>query len=57
MGYFIGALGRAGVAVLYEEGVELPSDLHGIAYIPIDPQGRWKDRLRKEVEAARLLAN
>jgi predicted nucleotide-binding protein len=54
MGYFIGALGRTGVAVLYEEGVELPSDLHGIAYIRIDPVGGWKDLLRKELEAARL---
>jgi Predicted nucleotide-binding protein containing TIR-like domain len=35
-GFFAGAIGRSNVAVLYEEGVELPSDLHGLVYIPVD---------------------
>lgn len=30
-GYFIGRLDRAHVAVLYEQGVELPSHVQGIA--------------------------
>lgn len=32
MGYFMGKLGRGNVCCLYKEGVELPSDLHGIVY-------------------------
>ena len=52
MGYFIGKLGRSKVFPLYEDGVELPSDLHGILYNPIDKGGSWKFRLAKELSAA-----
>ena len=52
MGYFIGKLGRSKVFPLYEDGVELPSDLHGILYNPIDNGGSWKFRLAKELSAA-----
>jgi CheY-like chemotaxis protein len=34
-GYFVGRLGRGRVFLLYEKGVALPSDLHGIVYIDI----------------------
>lgn len=34
IGLFIGLIGRRRVAVLYRDGVELPSDLHGLLYIP-----------------------
>lgn len=52
MGYFIGKLGRSKVFPLYEEGVELPSDLHGVLYVPIDNAGSWKFRLAKELNAS-----
>lgn len=52
MGYFLGKLGRSKVFPLYEEGVELPSDLHGVLYIPLDSSGSWKFRLAKELNAA-----
>ncbi|AUC20885.1 hypothetical protein BTO15_01595 [Polaribacter sejongensis] len=52
MGYFIGKLGRSKVFPLYEEGVELPSDLHGVLYIPLDNAGTWKFRLAKELNAS-----
>jgi predicted nucleotide-binding protein len=52
MGYFIGKLGRSKVFPLYEEGVELPSDLHGVLYIPLDDSGSWKFKLAKELNAA-----
>jgi Predicted nucleotide-binding protein containing TIR-like domain len=42
LGYFWGALGRDRVAVLVQEGVELPSDAGGIHYISIDSGGGWK---------------
>jgi predicted nucleotide-binding protein len=36
LGLFLGVLGRRRVAVLYRDGVELPSDLHGLLYIPFE---------------------
>ena len=33
-GYFIGLLGRDHVCCLYKGVVELPSDMHGIVYVP-----------------------
>lgn len=54
MGFFFGALGRARVAVLYEEGVELPSDMQGLVYIPLDPAGAWKMRLAQEVSELKI---
>jgi predicted nucleotide-binding protein len=32
LGYFIGKLGRDRVCYIYKEGVELPSDIHGVVY-------------------------
>lgn len=51
-GYFIGRVGRAAVIFLYEEGVELPSDLGGVAYIRLDSGGRWKKSLLEELRAS-----
>lgn len=51
-GFFCGALGRANVAVLYEEGVELPSDVEGVAYIPLDLAGAWRSLLARELRDA-----
>jgi predicted nucleotide-binding protein len=54
LGFFVGRLGRHRVAVVYEDGVELPSDIEGIAYIPADANGGWKELLRTELRAAGL---
>lgn len=54
MGFFAGVLGRARVCALYENGVELPSDLAGLAYVPIDPGGAWKFHLARELKAANM---
>ena len=51
-GYFVGVIGRAHVAVLYEDGVELPSDVQGLVYIPYDSRGAWKMLLARELKAA-----
>jgi predicted nucleotide-binding protein len=56
LGFFIGKLGRARVAVLYEEGVELPSDVSGVLYTPFDPGG-WRMALAREMQEARLEVN
>jgi predicted nucleotide-binding protein len=35
-GYFIGKLGRDHVCCLYKGAVQLPSDMHGIVYVPFE---------------------
>jgi len=50
LGFFIGALGRSRVAVLHEEGVELPSDISGLLYTSIDSE--WRLDLARELKAA-----
>ena len=52
LGFFIGTPGRDHTAILYEPGVELPSDLRGLLYIELDAQGAWKLTLAKELKAA-----
>lgn len=45
LGYFIGRLSRTRVCALYVEGVELPSDIHGVLYVPLDAGGVWRWKL------------
>lgn len=52
MGWFFGRLGRDRVAAIYDPTVELPSDLHGLAYIEHDESGAWKSKLAKQLKAA-----
>lgn len=51
-GYFLGSLGRARVCALVKDKVELPSDMHGIVYIPLDDAGAWRMAVAKELQAA-----
>ncbi|NNN16739.1 MAG: nucleotide-binding protein [Acidimicrobiaceae bacterium] len=50
LGFFLGTLGRESVVALYEDGVELPSDLTGVLYKPM--VGNWHTELAKELRAA-----
>lgn len=52
LGFFIGALGRPSVLILYDEGVELPSDMDGVIYVLNDAQGKWRSDLKRELTAA-----
>jgi len=54
LGYFMGKIGRKRVCVLYEKGVELPSDYYGVVYIEIDNGGAWRYSLAKELKSADL---
>ena len=47
-GFFIGKLGREKVIVLYDMKVEIPSDYHGILYIPLTDN--WKFKLQEEIK-------
>jgi hypothetical protein len=57
LGYFIGKLGRERVCAVYVEGVELPSDYHGVLYVPFDQNGTWRSKLAKELSAAGIEVN
>jgi predicted nucleotide-binding protein len=52
LGFFLGKLGRDRVCVLYQEGVEIPSDYDGVLFVPLDKAGAWPLRLGRELKAA-----
>lgn len=52
LGYFFGALGRENVALLYETGLDRPSDTNGILHIELDGTRQWRVALAQEMEAA-----
>jgi predicted nucleotide-binding protein len=54
LGYFIGKLNRERVCALYQEGVEIPSDYHGVLFVKLDNEGVWKFKLAKEMKAVGL---
>ena len=50
LGFFLGKLGRERVCSLYEDGVEIPSDYHGVLFVKLDQEGAWRFRLAKELK-------
>lgn len=52
LGYFIGKLGRANVCVLHKGDIELPSDVLGILYTPVDTGEGWRLKLGRELKVA-----
>jgi predicted nucleotide-binding protein len=54
LGYFMGKLSRNRVCALYEPPTEVPSDIHGIAYVGVDRAGAWKTKLAQEFVEAGL---
>ena len=47
LGYFIGRLNPNQVCLLYKEGVELPSGIRDVVYVPMDSADAWKLKLRQ----------
>lgn len=54
LGLFLGILGRRRIAVLYRSGVELPSDLHGLLYIPFKTIAEARLQLVQAMKSAGL---
>ena len=54
LGYFLNKLGRERVCILHKEKVELPSDIDGIVYVPMNSPDEWQLRLATEMEHAGL---
>jgi predicted nucleotide-binding protein len=52
MGFLAAALTPARVCVLYEEGVELPCELDGIAHVRLDLAGTWQPKLLMKLRRA-----
>lgn len=52
LGYFFGRLGRRRVCVLYKGNVEIPSDYHGIVYVPMGDGGAWRSLVARELRSA-----
>lgn len=53
LGITYGYLDRSNVLMLYEEGVERPSDIDGLAYYPLN--GDWKKMVIKDLLVAKIL--
>ena len=54
LGYFLGKLDRNRICLLYKEGVERPSDIHGLFYILMDDHDGWQLKLAREMKSAKL---
>ena len=50
--YFMGKLGRGRVCALKKDDLEIPSDIAGLVYTPLDSGGGWRIALLRELEAA-----
>ena len=56
LGYFMGKLGRDGVAILYEGDLEIPSsDIAGVEYIKRTDE--WRMKLLQRLLLARMPVN
>ena len=53
-GLLIAKLGRDHVCALVKGNVEYPSDIAGVVYVPMDPNGGWKTQLAKNMIAVGL---
>jgi predicted nucleotide-binding protein len=54
LGFFMAALGRERVCVLYKSGVEVPSDYSGVLYHAMDEAGAWRFMVAREMQAVGL---
>ncbi len=50
-GYLMAKLGRENVCALVKGNVETPSDISGIVYTPLDQNGGWESKLKRELRA------
>jgi len=54
LGFFFAKLGRNKVYALHKEAVEIPSDIQGVLYTPMDKAGAWRTALARELRKAGL---
>lgn len=51
-GYLIGKLGRNNVCALVKGDVEIPNDISGVVYVPLDSHNAWHFSVAKELRNA-----
>lgn len=51
-GYLIGKLGRHNVCALVKGDIEIPNDVSGVVYVPLDSHGAWHLSVAKEIRNA-----
>ena len=51
LGFFIGTLGRSRVCALLRGNIEIPTDISGVLYTPMDSAGAWRLQLAREIKA------
>lgn len=51
-GYLISKLGRRNVCALVKDGTEVPNDISGVVYVPLDDHGAWHLAVAKELRNA-----
>lgn len=56
-GYLIGKLGRHNVCALVKGDVEIPNDISGVVYVPLDTHGAWHLSVAKELRNAGYLVD
>jgi predicted nucleotide-binding protein len=57
LGFFMAKITRGRVCALYVDGVDVPSDFHGVLYVKLDAHGAWKTLLARELDNAGLNPN
>jgi predicted nucleotide-binding protein len=50
-GYLMAKLGRENVCPLVKGDIEVPNDISGVVYVPLDPNSGWKNAVAKELIA------
>jgi predicted nucleotide-binding protein len=48
-GYLIAKLGRKNVCALVKGDIEIPNDISGVVYIPLDDHKAWRVEIVKEL--------
>jgi predicted nucleotide-binding protein len=51
-GYLIAKLGRRKVCALVKGKLEIPNDISGVVYVPMDDHKAWKVEVAKELRNA-----
>ena len=51
-GFLIAKLGRRNVCALVKDKLEIPNDISGVVYIPMDSHKAWQIALAKELRQA-----
>ena len=55
LGWFAARLGRGKVCILHQGDIEIPSDLYGVLYTPMDTNRGWQTKLAREMRQAGIV--